>query len=170
MKLLRVTVVLVAALVALMPSVRLGASDLSGVYTIVQKVVLEPAEGTPERIQVWGAFVYAYGGPSRDAQVGYMYFKVPAKAIPCTTCSDAAAPANARREWQDLKSLAGSGQGVGFGARGFNPRVRPAGEKPDAPEDYPVFLGLVKIGNDAFYGPIVDALKKALERGRGSVH
>jgi hypothetical protein len=35
------------------------ASDPVGVYALVEKVVLEPNEKAPERIQIWGAFSLA---------------------------------------------------------------------------------------------------------------
>jgi hypothetical protein len=37
------------------------ASDPVGVYAYVDKVVLEPSEGKPERIQIWGGFALAEG-------------------------------------------------------------------------------------------------------------
>src|SRR5687767_2202110 len=66
------------------------ASDPTGVYAVVDKVVLEPTPDAPQRVQVWGTFVLAsgrgstYGPPER----GYMYFSaLPGKEDVC------------RREW-----------------------------------------------------------------------
>src|SRR4030095_1664470 len=52
------------------------ASDPIGIYALVDKVVLEPSESAPERIQIWGAFAfavgydYAYEKPKR----GFLYY------------------------------------------------------------------------------------------------
>ena len=37
-------------------TVPVGASDPVGIYAVVKKVVFEPNETAPERIQIWGAF------------------------------------------------------------------------------------------------------------------
>src|SRR6059036_1850645 len=54
------------------------ASDPVGVYAVVDKVVLEPSEANPERIQVWGAFAIAegYGYTYKKAERGYLYYKL----------------------------------------------------------------------------------------------
>jgi hypothetical protein len=53
------------------------ASDRIGIYAVVDRVVLEPNEQNPERIQVWGAFAVATRN-DRDnydaVQRGYLYF------------------------------------------------------------------------------------------------
>ena len=36
-------------------TVTLRASDFVGVYTVVQKIVLEPGDTAPQRVQIWGA-------------------------------------------------------------------------------------------------------------------
>src|SRR5438876_1278444 len=62
------------------------ASDPVGIYAYVDKVVLEPNDTTPERIQVWGGFALAEGGGYEygKAQPGYMYFKLkPGKEEVC---------------------------------------------------------------------------------------
>ncbi|MCA1660297.1 MAG: hypothetical protein LC642_07155, partial [Verrucomicrobiaceae bacterium] len=38
-----------------------SASDLVGVYAFIEKVVLEPSDAAPERIQLWGGFALADG-------------------------------------------------------------------------------------------------------------
>src|SRR2546426_894233 len=75
------------------------ASDPIGIYALVDKVVFEPSESNPERIQIWGAFAfaagydYAYDKPKR----GFLYYKLnPAKKDTCL------------KEWADLKSVAGT--------------------------------------------------------------
>jgi hypothetical protein len=96
-----------AATAALLFAAATRASDPVGIYAVIDKVVLEPKEGTPERIQVWGVFVVAsnrganHTGPTR----GYMYFTTtPGKEDVC------------RREWADLKRIAGTDTVVAFGS------------------------------------------------------
>ena len=54
------------------------ASDPIGIYALVDKVVFEPNEKAPERIQVWGAFAIAegYGSTYDKAQRGFLYYKL----------------------------------------------------------------------------------------------
>ena len=122
------------------------ASDPVGVYTRVDRVVLEPNAGAPQTIQVWGVFALAkpqdvndYLPPSR----GYLYFSLP---------SDARA---ARAEWADLAQVAGTGQIVAFGSRfDLRARVRRADERPADPDPYPLNVGLTKVRGRTEYAPI----------------
>ena len=144
-------VVVLGALAA----VSLSASDLVGIYTVVEKVVVEPSDAAPQRVQIWGAFALADGksgstyGPTER---GYMYF----------TCPEGQ-EAVCRREWADLRSLAGKDTGVGFGARYKEKgRVRKADEKPASPDVYPIERGIIRLfpGHDSL--PVLDRLKAAL--------
>jgi len=115
-----------------------GASDPVGVYALIDRVVLEPGEGAPERIQIWGAFALAAGRPGdqyQPAQRGYLYYALdPAKQEIC------------RKEWADLRSVAGTGQAIGFGGRYRSKgKLRQADERAEAPDTYPVGWGLVKV-------------------------
>jgi hypothetical protein len=92
-------------------------SEYIGVYGIVEKVVFEPNEVAPERVQIWGVFVTPIPMSSFQRQApkrGYLYFAT----NPGREGSD-------RREWAELKAVAGTGRGVGFlkywvsGARGY---------------------------------------------------
>src|SRR3569623_833764 len=84
------------------------ASDPTGVYALIEKVVFEPNESKPERLQLWGWFELAeeaerrYGQPTH----GCLYYRL--EESNADLC---------RREWKDLKQLAGSGKCVAFGAR-----------------------------------------------------
>jgi hypothetical protein len=172
-----------------------SASGPLSIYGIVEKVVFEPNERTPERIQVWGAFAYAHvkyftraeGDPSPNlstAHRGYLYFRLPASGESVETV---------RREWADLKAVAGTGQAVGFGGWGHTGRfeglrsdaqnksasilersprgdqqadlrVRPASEMPAAPTAYQTNAGIVKLSANGSHAPIVKQLAAALGR------
>jgi hypothetical protein len=145
----------VVVLGTLAMTVTLVASDIVGIYTVVEKVVLEPSDAAPQRIQIWGAFALADGrsgstyGP---AERGYMYYTCPEGQE--TVC---------RREWADLKTVAGKDTGVGFGARYKEKgRVRKADEKPASPDVYPIERGIIRLfpGHDSL--PVIDRLKTAL--------
>jgi len=139
--------------VAVLP---LRASDPIGVYSIVDRIVIEPAGSRPAAVQVWGSFSMAVprsrdGRQTKPAnsfgseqngdvygaiQKGYLYCTCPAGKE--TTCL---------REWNELKAAAGSNAIVGFGARyGALPRVRAASDSPASPDEYPLNTGVVKMG------------------------
>jgi hypothetical protein len=136
-------------------SARLSASDPIGVYAVIEKVVFEPAQGQPDRIQIWGVFATAetrnnddYGAP----QKGYLYYSCAPEQI--VTC---------RNEWSDLKSIAGKGVGVGFGGRRIaNGHVRSATDKPESPDAYPIRMGVFKTEGRAAEPAIIQKLKAAL--------
>jgi hypothetical protein len=115
------------------------ASDPIGGYLLVDKVILEPADA-PMTIQIWGNFSLATergGHAYSPPQHGYLYYKAPSgKEDAC------------RKEWNDLKKVAGTGHVVGFGSsydlKGLG-KPRKANEKPESPDVYPVANGLVKM-------------------------
>jgi hypothetical protein len=116
------------------------ASDPVGIYAVIDKVVLEPSARAPERIQVWGVFALArppgdsYTEPAR----GYLYYSL-----------NPDQPEATRKEWADLKKMAGSTQCVAFGSRHKEKgTVRKASEMPNAPDVYPVGFGLQKVDAD----------------------
>jgi len=184
-------VVVVVALLAGMHT--LSASGLVGIFGIVEKVVFEPNEAAPERVQVWGAFAYvdrAYGGEVgvSEAKRGYLYFTLP--RYPASNEVEVV-----KREWADLKAVAGTGQAVGFGSWGYigvfsglqpdrrasgsppyilervprggaatDLRVRPASEPPAGPGAYQTNTGVVKLGTEGRHGEIARALRAALGR------
>jgi hypothetical protein len=84
------------------------ASDPVGIYALVDRVVIEPSESQPERVQIWGAFMLAdvQSRTHHPPVCGYLYYKInPDKPDAC------------KAEWNDLKSIAGTGQVVAFGSR-----------------------------------------------------
>lgn len=133
----------------------LRASDPIGVYAIVDRVVVEPSSGPPQRIQIWGAFAVAKPDNPDDygaAQRGYLYFSCPqGQAEVC------------RSEWSDVQSVAGKSIGIGFGARRLNNgRVRKADEKPGSPDEYPIRMGVVQVTGRPGQNETVAKLKAAV--------
>ena len=125
------------------------ASDPNGIYAFVDKVVFEPNDAAPERIQVWGGFALATPRSKsnyeyRDAERGYMYFKL--RAGDEEIC---------KKEWADLKAVAGTGQIVSFGSRHDTTpvSVRKADAKVENPDTYPKSWGMNKV-RARDYGPI----------------
>jgi hypothetical protein len=121
------------------------ASDFTGVYARIDRVVLEPASGTPERAQIWGVFSIAkitnpndYDAPVR----GYLYVKLDRN------------PEAARAEWNDLKQVAGSGEIVAFGSRGSVMHVRKSGDAPDNPDAYRTNVGVNHVRGRTDYAPV----------------
>jgi hypothetical protein len=113
-------------------------SDPVGIYALIDRVVLEPNETAPTHIQIWGVFSQA-DGRSGDgylpAQRGFMYFSA-RNSNPRATLA----------EWADMKTVAGSGQSIGFGGRySNNGRVRQPSEQHADPDPYPLGFGLVKL-------------------------
>jgi hypothetical protein len=124
----------------------LRASDRVAVYAKVDKVIIEPSTGEPATLQVWGVFSVAQTGNPNDYQPaarGYLYYRLPSRAD------------LARREWADLKSIAGTGDIVAFGSRWEGvPRVRPSTDKPANPDPYSLNTGLTKVRGNNQYAPI----------------
>lgn len=113
--------ILFTVLVMLLAAFHVSASGPLGIYGIVEKVVFEPAESAPERVQVWGAFAYVDGNQqtaivASPARRGYLYFKLPSIAANNSTQKEIEA---AKVEWADLKAVAGTRQAVGFGTWGY---------------------------------------------------
>ena len=124
-----------------------AVSDWVSVYATIDKVVFEPNDSAPERVQIWGAFALAVkenGFAYTPAKRGYLYYSLqPGKEDVC------------RREWADLKRMAGSDAIIGWGMRNASVRLRPADEKPANPDVYSVDMGLVKMyDRDVNYEPI----------------
>jgi hypothetical protein len=136
-------------------AVTLRASDMVGVYAVVEKVVLEPSDAAPQRAQIWGAFALADQKPGSTygaAQRGYLYYECPAGRE--TVC---------RKEWEDLKTVAGKDTGVGFGARYKETgRIRKADDKPAGPDVYPIERGVVRLSAGHESLPVIDRIKAAL--------
>ena len=148
------------------------ASGPIGVYALIDKVVLEPNDTGPDRVQIWGAFVIAdrqRATPVFPAHRGYLYFGLPGDLpndrVPRSEVT--------RREWNDLKAVAGTGQMVGFGSTWVGTgsgapaepyRVRPASESPTAPNPYVLNAGVVKLSASGSHEEILNQLRAARDR------
>jgi hypothetical protein len=185
-----------AFVLLLFAAAHVSASGPLGIYGIVEKVVFEPNEASPERIQLWGAFAYFDGATDTRTTIspvgrGYLYFRLP--VAPGGGVDSALSP-TVLREWADLKSVAGTGQAVGFGTWGYiggfwelrpdtanrmppqilernagrnittDLRVRPASEPPAAPAIYQTNIGVVKIPAQGSHARVVEQLRAALKR------
>ena len=135
----------------------LCASVPVGVYAIVDRVVLEPNDAQPQRIQIWGAFALAdKAAASRygPARAGYLYYACPRGQE--TVC---------RNEWTDIKSAAGTGKVIAFGDRNRpTDRVRAADEQPASPSTYPIQMGVFRMESGGTPAAIVSQLEAALKR------
>jgi hypothetical protein len=167
MKTLKLTATLLVGVTLIFTAAILSASDPVGVYAIVQKVVFEPNEKAPERIQIWGVFAMADTSRPGDnytkPQRGYLYFSLPKGR-----------ESVALKEWADFKAVAGTGQGVAFGTRySTKVNVHPESEKPGSPEAfspdsyYANGIGVTKVNPAPGYqdnmNDIVAQLKAALK-------
>ena len=188
---MRYTAASICTLALFLASPVLRASGPVGIYGIVERVVFEPQEQAPERIQVWGVFALADGGTSQplgtSAPVrGYLYFKIPT-VFGGNARGDVA---TVRREWADLKAVAATGQAVAFGEWGYigrfddphrggqtyffenvprggertDLRVRTASEPPGAPVTYQTNAGVVKLPATGSQADLVKQLQAALRK------
>src|SRR5262245_27170102 len=162
------------------------ASGRVGLYGIIEKVVFEPNEQAPQRLQLWGVFAYADGAESNPngasaASRGYLYFKLPDPPDSTVTA--------VKREWMDLKAVAGTGQAIAFGTWAYNGqfdalnpatrteailemypgrrvqtdlRVRLATERPASPATYQTNVGIVKPAGRGSHAAIVEKLTARL--------
>ena len=97
------------------------ASGPVGIYGIIEKVVFEPSEQAPQRVQVCGAFAYAdgigdTGMATSPARRGYLYFRLPVLIPGFTEPSQVEL---VKKEWADLKTVAGTGLAIAFGHWGY---------------------------------------------------
>jgi hypothetical protein len=166
-----VTATLLAGLA--LATVPVGASDPVGIYCVVKKVVFEPNDTEPARVQIWGAFsmsrtplaVEGGGGAGyTDVMTGYLYYFVRAD----TNAAVIQHNKIVTNEWMDLKTVAGTNEVVGFaGRRRPLGRVRPAGEAPRDPDPYPTQnIGVIRMRDNTWaqatwYADMAAALRKA---------
>jgi hypothetical protein len=147
---------LASLVLALAWSMEAKAGGPPPVYMVIDKVVFEPNEDAPTRIQVWGAFSLLREGDSYGSPVrGYLYY--------------AAAPGaeeKCRKEWAVLKKMTNKKQLISFGFCG-EPKVRDHLRKPSekvaSPIPYPHGKGGFALGKNAESN--FPSLKKLLVSG-----
>jgi hypothetical protein len=143
--------VAVVLAITLCPGMATASGPIS-VYALVDKVAFEPSSDKPERIRISGVFIVAVETPDNSTaysapQRGYLYFRLPKDDE--QLAQRELEEQLARREWADLKSVAGTRQVVGFGA-GWGPKVhvRKPDEGAKSPDEYLLGNLLVKINSD----------------------
>ena len=174
-------------LLVLLPTANVTASGPAGLYAILEKVSFEPNEQSPERMKIWGAFAFVEGGnPSTGAvaapQRGYLYFTL--------SPSTEAQAQIIKKEWADLKAVAGKSQAIAFGNwsyigafqtdkpnqifvtvqdgarsfRGIPLRVYNETHANPEPAPYLTNTGIVKLPETGSHATIVKLLKESLKR------
>jgi hypothetical protein len=142
---------IVAAFAVAALTVPAAASDPLAVYCMIEKVVLEPPD-CPERAQVWGACMPSNQRPMAPKR-GYFYYK------PTPGQEEMS-----RREWADLKSVAGKEVAVGFGRRGYAyGTFRALDAKVEAPDEYPIHLGVTRLGDNSWPAMVYPNFFQALQ-------
>ena len=163
-----------AVLLLSLAPIDVSAKDVStGIYAIIDQVTFEPDGPSPDLVRITGVFVVPVSpssGDYRPPQRGNLYFRIRPGMEQAT-----------RKDWQHLKSIAGTGQVVGFGQywvpNPTDPHGNPhhslevtvhADTDAASPELYPLpnSKGLVKRGdnNDPHFDKIAAELQKASHR------
>lgn len=139
-----------------------------GIYAVIDQVTFDRDGDSPTLVRISGTFIVPVpmsSGDYKAPQRGYLYFRVPPGAEEA-----------ARKEWSELKTLAGTGQVVGFAYywtpnpsdpwgnphRSLEVKVRAEGDA-TPPEVYPLAhpKGIVKAHNgDSFDEQIAARLRK----------
>jgi hypothetical protein len=173
---MKISCLLLTVLAIIVSASILIADGPVGVYVMVQKVVFEPNEAGPKTLQIWGVFVWVDGGlqspgPINLPQRGYLYFKLPESATEASA---------AKKQWSDIKAIAGSNQIIAFGDWKYSGpfedlyipvtggledvRVRKQAEAPAKPIAYPLKTGLIKIADDPAHEALRSLMKAFLQR------
>jgi hypothetical protein len=165
--------VAVSALLLLLPPNSAVAKNAGiGIYAIVDQVTFEPDASSPNFVRISGVFVVPVpmsSGSYRSPQIGFLYFRIATGREQAT-----------RRDWSELKALAGSGKVVAFGQywvpnpddpqgnphHSLEVRVRAEGDATSA-DVYPIPQtgGVMKadeIAHDAHHDPNVDKIAAKL--------
>jgi len=179
MRLSGIRIITLSFALTVITAINVTASGPAGIYAVIDKVVFEPNEQSPERIQLWGVFAFVSGSikagtifEDAPAQRGYLYFNMPANYTP-------AQKETVEKEWADLKSVAGTQQAVAFGdlfydrafsdvndgyvyASGSAVGIRVRNNTPSASAlvPYSINTGIVKLPVTGNHETIVRRLKK----------
>jgi hypothetical protein len=156
-----------------------SASGPVGVFAVIEKVLFEPNEQAAERMQLWGAFAFVAGGVQGNftapPQRGYLYFSIPASYSQKQR-------ETVRKEWADLKAVAGTPQGVAFGdffyvgafsevnkgevyvQRGSGVKVQSDASAKPAPIPYFLNTGVVKLPSTGSHAAAIEQLRALLKK------
>jgi hypothetical protein len=165
--------VIVALLLSLISTSVIAKNASIGIYAVIDAVTFEPDGSLPNFIRISGVFVVPVpisSGQYMSPQRGYLYFRIPSGMEQAT-----------RKDWNELKTLAGTGRAVGFGqywvpipkdseGNGYQSLEVRVHTDCDAasPEVYPLPhpKGIVKSGDkeDFQFDKIVAELQKASRR------
>lgn len=148
----RVIACAVAAL-ALVPPV--PPSDPTGVFALLDKVVLRPNAEQPTSVELQGAFAVAEGGRGN-------YYRAPRTGVLRFSLGEDGP--ESVRQWRDLLQQAGTGKVVTFASRhqmnrdgAGSVRVLAADEPPGTPPPYTTAWG-VHLIDQVGYGPVRELL------------
>jgi hypothetical protein len=165
--------VVVALLLSLTSTSVIAKNATIGIYAVIDAVTFEPDGPSPNFIKISGVFVVPVpisSGQYKSPQRGFLYFRIPPGMEEAT-----------RKDWSELKTVAGTGRPVGFGQywvpnpndpqgnphRSLEVRVHTDGDAA-SPEVYPLPhpKGIVKAGDkeDFQFDNIVAQLEKASRR------
>ena len=162
-----------AFLLCLVPTTVSAKNATIGIYALVDEVTFEPEGDSPNLVRISGVFVVPrpmssgyYGTPQR----GYLYFRIRPGMEQAS-----------RKDWNKLKSIAGTGQVVGFAqywvANPDDPQGNPhhslevtvhADNEAASPDAYPLpnLKGVVQHGDkeDPHFDAIAEQLRNAPRR------
>lgn len=166
---MRFALFLAAAILPLLAPTAVNAKGTGvGIYAVIDQVTFDQDGPPPNLVRISGVFIVPVpmsSGAYKAPQRGYLYFRIPPGAEQAV-----------RKEWNELKTVAGTGQVVGF-AFFFVPNPSDPWGNPhhalevkvhtdgDAtpPDIYPILhpKGVVKAGDqDIFDGKVAAQLRK----------
>jgi hypothetical protein len=160
-------------LLSLAPAAVFAKNVSIGIYAVIDQLTFEPDGASPNLVRISGVFVVPIpmsSGDYRTPQRGYLYFRIRQGMEQAS-----------RKDWNQLKSMAGTGQVVGFAQYWVPNPGDPIGnphhslevtvhadQDAASPDAYPLpnLKGIVKHGDrgDPDFDEIAAQLQKALRR------
>jgi hypothetical protein len=155
--------VVVMVLLSLISTAVIAKQCSIGIYGVIDQVTFDPQGPLPNMVRISGVFVVPVpmsSGLYQAPQPGYLYFRIPPGR-----------EREARKDWNELRKFAGTGQVVGFTSywvpkpnHSLEVRVHTDGDTA-SPVAYPLAhpKGIVKAGdqNDPDFDKIAVQLQKA---------
>jgi hypothetical protein len=170
---LAITSIAVVLLAGLAATAVFAKNCTVGIYAVIDRVTFEPEGSSPKLIRISGVFVVPVpwsSGNYKDPQRGYLYFRIRPGMEQAT-----------RKDLNELKAVAGTGQVVGFAEYWIPNPGDPSGNphhslvatvhaenSAASPDDYPLpnHKGIVRHGDetDPTFTLIAERLQKASRR------